>query len=129
MKIILFDGVCNLCNSSVDFILKHDRNNVFKFASQQSEIGQNFLKEKKQMHNELGTIVLIDENEIYTKSSAVLKILSYLKGYPKLLSILKILPKSITDFFYDKIAQNRYKLFGKRDTCRLPTEEEKSKFL
>lgn len=129
MKIILFDGVCNLCNASVDFVLRYDKNNVFKFASQQSEVGQNLMKQKRLLQSQLGTIIFIDEDQVYTKSSAVFMIASYLKGFPKVLKLFSVFPKSITDFMYDGIAENRYRWFGKKNTCRLPSEEEKSKFL
>ena len=128
MKIILFDGICNLCNASVDFIIRNDKNDVFKFASQQSEIGQKLLRKNQLEHHELGTIVLVDDDKIYLKSEAIFRISSYLKGFPELLMIFGILPKPFTDFVYEWIAKNRYHWFGRKETCRLPPPEERAKF-
>lgn len=118
-----------MCNASVDFIIRNDKNDVFKFASQQSEIGQKLLRKNQLEHHELGTIVLVDDDKIYLKSEAIFRISSYLKGFPKLLMIFGILPKPFTDFVYEWIAKNRYHWFGKKETCRLPTPEERAKFL
>lgn len=128
-KIILFDGVCNLCNSSVQFIIERDTENKFKFASLQSEFGQEFLQSHNFPTSEFESIILLDNNKFYTKSDAALKIGKELKGMKFISSALWIFPKFIRDFFYSIIAKNRYKWFGKKDNCWLPTPELKQKFL
>ena len=129
-KIILFDGVCNLCNSSVQFIIKHDKKDVFRFVSLQSELGQNVC-------NYLGistlkidsTILYEPENKYYSKSDVAFKILKEITGFYKVLLVFSILPKSFLDIIYDWIAKNRYRWFGKIESCLIPTPELKTKFL
>lgn len=128
-KIILFDGVCNLCNKSVQFVIEHDKHNYFKFASLQSNFGQSFLKEKKLDQNNFDSIIYIEDNKYYTKSSAALKIAKHLDKNIFWLNYFIVVPKPIRDFFYSLIANNRYKLFGKQESCWLPTKELKAKFL
>ncbi|MBK9331764.1 MAG: thiol-disulfide oxidoreductase DCC family protein [Ignavibacteria bacterium] len=128
-KIILFDGVCNLCNSSVNFIIDNDRRNVFKFASLQSETGSELRKKHNLSSKDIDSVILIDADRAYIKSDAALRIAAELGGIYKVISYLRFMPKFIRDFFYDIIAKNRYKWFGKKDTCRIPTPELKSKFL
>jgi predicted DCC family thiol-disulfide oxidoreductase YuxK len=127
-KIILFDGVCNLCNSSVQFIIKRDPKGRFKFASLQSEIGQ-LLLEQHGFHNGVDSFVLIENQRIYFKSSAALKVCRNLNGIWKVFSILRILPPVFRDFFYDIVAKNRYNWFGKKESCMIPTNEMKKRFL
>lgn len=127
-KIVLFDGVCNLCNSSIQFIIERDKENKFKFASLQSEFGQEFLKKNQLNTNEFNSIILVDGSEYFTESTAAIKIGQELKGL-KWLKILLILPKFLRDFVYKIISKNRYKWFGKQDNCWLPTPELKEKFL
>jgi predicted DCC family thiol-disulfide oxidoreductase YuxK len=127
-SIILFDGVCNLCNSGVQFIIKRDSKYRFKFASLQSETGQMLLN-KYGISNKMDSIIVIENEEVYIKSSAALHISRYLDGYWKYLMIFKVLPPSFRDFFYDILAKNRYKWFGKKDSCMLPTLEMKKRFL
>ena len=115
-KIILFDGVCNFCN-------------FFKFAALQSEAGLALLKKFKLSTNDFDTFILIDGENYFTKSTAALKIAKKLKGSVKLFYPFIVLPKFLRDFFYGLIAKNRYKFFGKRDVCRIPTEKERDKFL
>ena len=124
-NIIFFDGICNLCNSSVNFIITRDREARFKFAPLQSEIAKNYLDQTE----EFESIVLLTNGGVYKKSTAALKIARELKGGWKLLYIFIILPKFLRDFFYDIIAKNRYKWFGKKDACMVPTPELKSRFL
>lgn len=128
-KIILFDGVCNLCNSSVNFIIDHDRKNIFRFASLQSDSGQVLLKKFGLNNVSFDSIILIDKEKYFTRSSAVLKIAKDFPGFWKLLYIFIIIPPAIRDLLYDIIAENRYKWFGKKDSCRVPTPELKEKFL
>ena len=128
-KIILFDGVCNLCNSSVNFIIDNDKRNIFKFASLQSETGSELMKKHNLTSKDIDSVILIDADRAYIKSDAALRIAAELGGIYKLISYLRFIPKFIRDFFYDIIAKNRYRWFGKKDSCRIPTPELKSKFL
>ena len=127
-KIVLFDGVCNLCNSSVQFIIEKDIENQFQFASLQSEFGQEFLKKHSLNTQKFDSIILVDGNQYFTQSSAALKIGEHLKGF-KWLKIFWVVPKFIRDFVYSIISKNRYKWFGKQENCWLPTPELKEKFL
>lgn len=127
--IVLFDGVCNFCNYWVNFLLKRDKKNIFLFAALQSESGQKLLRKFNLSTTDFDTFILIDGKIYQTKSDAVISIAKNLSGFPKLVVIGKFLPKFIRDYMYDLIAKNRYKIFGKRDSCRIPTSEEKEKFL
>ncbi|UCS93119.1 thiol-disulfide oxidoreductase DCC family protein [Echinicola marina] len=127
--IVLFDGVCNLCNQAVDFIIQHDSKNHFKLASLQDEPGKALLKGKSIDEAYLDSIVLLRKNKVYYKSRAALEIAKKLKGLWPLFYGFIIVPQFLRDPVYDWIAKNRYKWFGKRDTCRLPNEREKRKFL
>ena len=128
-SVIFFDGVCNLCNSTVQLIIKKDTKNVFYFASLQSDAAKNILLQYSEEKIELNSIVFISNDKIYIKSSAVLRIFWSLgRGY-RLLYIFWIVPKPIRNLVYDYIATNRYKWFGKRDQCMLPSPEIKKRFL
>jgi predicted DCC family thiol-disulfide oxidoreductase YuxK len=127
-RIILFDGVCNLCNNSVQFIIKRDSAGYFKFASLQSETGQTLLK-KHHLNTDLNSFVLIENETAYVKSSAALRVCSKLSGVWRILSIFRILPPFIRDLGYDYVAKNRYKWFGKKESCMLPLPEWKQRFL
>lgn len=127
--ILLFDGVCNLCNHSVQLVIKNDTKNIFKFAPLQNPKVICFLEEQNQDLNNLNTIVLITSKKIYTKSSAALTVAKHLKGLYPLLYVFYIIPKPIRDIFYDFIAKNRYKWYGKKDHCMIPSPELKNKFL
>jgi predicted DCC family thiol-disulfide oxidoreductase YuxK len=127
--IILFDGVCNFCNYWVNFLIARDKKDKFRFAALQSDTGQALLAKFKLQKFEIDTIILIQGEEYFTKSTAALKITKNIKGGIKILYPFIILPKKIRDIIYDLIAKNRYSLFGKRDVCRVPTEKERKKFL
>ncbi|WP_370173481.1 thiol-disulfide oxidoreductase DCC family protein [Leeuwenhoekiella palythoae] len=128
-KIILFDGVCNLCNGAINFIIKHDPKGVFKFASLQGETGQKLLTQHNIDPEETDSIVLIDNDQVSVKSSAALRIAKNLnQGYPLLFGLM-IIPTFIRNGVYDFIAANRYKWFGKKESCMLPTPELRSRFL
>lgn len=128
-KIILFDGVCNLCNGAINFVIKRDKKDIFQFATLQSEIGQELLSKFKIDTSKVDSIILIDGENCYVKSSAALGISKHLSGgYPLLYGFL-ILPKFIRNNVYDYIARNRYKWFGKKESCMIPTPELKEKFL
>lgn len=128
-KIILFDGVCNLCNSSVTFAIKRDKNDVFRFAALQSEIGMQLISKFKIDTSQTDSIILIEGNKYYEKSSAALHIAKHLSGGWPLLYGFIILPKFIRNAVYDFIAKNRYKWFGKKESCMIPTPELQAKFL
>lgn len=126
--IIFFDGVCGLCNSFVDIIFKADKKGVFRFSPLQGETAKKYLSKQPEEPGEW-SIVYIDENNIYEQSDATLTILERLGGIWGLLSIFSFLPRGFRNYIYRFVAVNRYKIFGKRDTCRIPTEEEKARFL
>ncbi|CAN5254481.1 thiol-disulfide oxidoreductase DCC family protein [soil metagenome] len=125
--IILFDGVCNFCNGSVNFIIERDKQNYFKFAPLQSEIGQKYIE--KFSLNEIDSVVLIENEAVLTHSTAALKIARRLGGIWACFYIFIVVPKFIRDFFYKIFAKFRYKLFGKQDACMMPTPEIRSRFL
>ncbi|MFY0714285.1 DUF393 domain-containing protein [Seonamhaeicola sp. NFXS20] len=129
-KLILFDGVCNLCNSAVQYVIKHDKNNLFLFAPLQSNIGQSIIESHNIDTNKIDSILLYTpEKGISYKSTAALKIAHYL-GFPRnLMGVFFIIPAFIRNCVYDYIAKNRYKWYGKKDACMIPTPELKSKFL
>ena len=129
-QLILFDGVCNLCDASVQYIIKHDRQDSFRYTALQSEVGQK-IREQFHINAEKTDSILLysEEKGIYYKSTAALKIASKL-GFPRnLLSVFLIIPPFIRNWVYDFIAKNRYKWYGKKDDCMIPTPELKSKFL
>ena len=128
-KIILFDGVCNLCNSSVNFIIDRDKKNVFKFAALQSDTGRDILNKFSLSTDEFHSVILIDDDKYYKGSTAALKIAKELGLFWGLLYAFIIIPTPARDFFYNIIANNRYRWFGKKDSCRIPTPELKEKFL
>lgn len=128
-QIILFDGVCNFCNSSINFIIDHDPEKHFKFAPLQSDFGQKTLLRFNKNTEDFDSVILLKNNQLYQKSEAALEITQYLSGFWKYLVVFKILPTFILNFFYDIIAKNRYRIFGKSDTCRMPTSNLKERFL
>ncbi len=130
-KIILFDGVCNLCNTMVNFVIEHDQKDAFRFVPLQSEIGQSILKKIGLFDKNIDSIVLYEEGVAYFyKAPAALEIAKGLGGiYSFFAVILNIFPDFILNFGYDFVAKNRYKWFGKKDACMLPTPELKEKFL
>jgi predicted DCC family thiol-disulfide oxidoreductase YuxK len=129
-KIILFDGLCNLCNNSIQFIIERDKNDVYRFAALQSEIGKKMVDERNIDNSQVDSIILIEPGiAYYTKSSAALKIGKSFGGLWSLLGIFEWIPEKISNLLYDFIAKNRYKWFGKKEECMIPTPELKSKFL
>jgi predicted DCC family thiol-disulfide oxidoreductase YuxK len=127
--IILFDGVCNFCNFWVNFIIDRDKDNIFKFAALQSEAGQKLLNKFNLKAEDFDTFILIDGEIYFTKSTAALNIARKLNYPVKVLYYFIFIPKFLRDLVYSLIAKNRYKFFGRRDVCRIPTDEEKEKFL
>ncbi len=126
--LVLFDGVCNLCNGAVNFIIDRDPEGYFRFAPLQSEIAQSYLEDPS-LGQELSTIVLVEGGNTYVRSSAALRIARHLTGPWRLLALALLVPRPLRDLVYDWIAANRYDWFGKRDQCRMPTPELKNRFL
>ena len=127
--VILFDGVCNLCNSSVQFIITRDPKAQFRFASLQSKYGQQQMIQFNLPTSELNSVLLIKDGKLYQKSSAALLIARMLTGAWPLMFVFIIVPPFIRNAVYDFIARNRYKWFGKKDECMIPTPELKSRFI
>ncbi|KIL35683.1 hypothetical protein SD71_12370 [Cohnella kolymensis] len=127
-RVILFDGVCNLCNNSVQFIIKRDPNGYYRFASLQSDIGQAYLS-KYNLGGYADSFVLIEQDRAYLKSDAALQISKNLAGVWKVFYLFKIVPRPLRNLVYSVIAKNRYKWFGKKEACMIPTPDIKSRFL
>jgi len=127
--VIFFDGVCNLCNSSVNFIIDRDSNRYFRYSALQSEAGQRFLNKHGLNATDFDSIVLFEDGQIFQKSTAALRIARKLDGLYPIFYAFIVIPVKIRDFFYNLIAKNRYKWFGRRNECRIPTPELKSLFL
>ena len=127
--IVLFDGVCNFCNGSVNFIIARDPEGYFKFAPLQSKIGEKLLAEYKINKNLTDSVILIENNRAYTHSTAVVQIARKLSGASRWLYGFVVVPKFVRDFFYKLFARNRYKIFGKKDSCPTPTPEIRRRFL
>ncbi|MBL4663540.1 MAG: thiol-disulfide oxidoreductase DCC family protein [Flavobacteriaceae bacterium] len=128
-KIILFDGVCNLCNTSVAYVIKRDKKDLFRFAALQEPAGLELIKKHSIDASKTDSIILIDGEKAYAKSTAALKIALHLGGLYSLLYGFMIIPNFIRNWVYDYIAENRYKWYGKKESCMIPTPELKSKFL
>jgi len=127
--IILFDGVCNLCDGFVQFVMKRDKKGAFRFASLQSDTGRALLRHFDLDETALDTVVLIENGQFYTKSTAPLKTAKRISGVWVLSYVFIVLPKPIRDWCYDFIARNRYRLFGEKESCMMPTSEVRSRFL
>ena len=127
--VVLFDGVCNLCNGAVQFLIRRDRNNIFKFAALQSDPAHALLKGYRVKANQFDSIVIVKEGRVYERSDAVLILASAL-GFPWNLVIAgKVFPRWIRDGIYNFIARNRYRIFGRRESCMVPNAALKEKFL
>lgn len=126
---MLFDGVCTLCNRTVDFIIRHDRARRFRYGSLQSGKGRILLEKFNLPQDRLDSIVVIDAGRVYRKSEAALHIARELNAPWRFAAVLRVLPRGLRDGIYDWVARHRYAWFGKRKTCRVPTEAEKQLFL
>jgi len=127
--VILFDGVCNLCNASVNFVIDRDQEAVFRFGALQSEAGARMLSTHGLDADHLDSIVLIEDGSVYDASDAALRIARRLGGGIGLLWLFRIIPKRLRDSVYNWIARNRYQWFGKQDSCRMPTPDLASRFI
>jgi predicted DCC family thiol-disulfide oxidoreductase YuxK len=129
-KIILFDGVCNLCDSAVQFVIKHDKKDDFRFVALQSDLGQEIIKHIGIDTKNIDSIILYQPGiAYYYKSEAVLEIAKGLGGFFNLATLFSIFPTSFNNRIYDYIAKNRYKWYGKKESCIIPTKELQAKFL
>ena len=129
-KIILFDDVCNLCNNSVIRVIKYDKKDVFLFTALQSNTGKQILNHLKIDTSKVDSIILFDpEKAYYIKSAAALEIMKHFSGIWKLTQVFTILPNSFNNIFYDFVARNRYKWYGKKESCMIPSPELKAKFI
>jgi predicted DCC family thiol-disulfide oxidoreductase YuxK len=128
-SIIIFDGVCNFCNASVDFIMKRDKEQRLKFTANQNPAGQEILKRENVPTEDVGTLYFWDEGKLYQQSTAALKIARYLAFPWNLAYVFIIVPRFIRDAVYRVVARNRYNWFGKKDACRMPTPEEAARFI
>ena len=127
--ILLFDGVCNLCNNSINFVIDHDPDEKFQFAALQSDFGQKKLKELNLDPKDFDSIVLLSNDHVHVKSTAALKIAKKLNGGWSMLYAFIIVPPFIRHAVYNLIAKNRYKIWGRTDQCRVPTPELKQRFI
>jgi predicted DCC family thiol-disulfide oxidoreductase YuxK len=127
--IILFDGICNFCNGNVNFIIRQDNKKIFRLAALQSEAGQRLLQQYKLPMGDFDSFVLVHENKVYNKSSAALEVYSLVPWYWKWTQLIWIFPRFIRDAVYDFIARHRYKWFGKKEQCMVPTAELRGRFL
>ena len=128
-NLILFDGVCNFCNAAVQMVLAIDRQQIFQFASIQSEVGQQLYRQHGLDPNDIQTLMLVDGDRALTKSDAVLAVLSRLEGGWQLLTAFQAMPKPLRDWAYTEFARRRFRLFGRRETCMVPTPELQSRFI
>lgn len=129
-KIILFDGVCNLCDNTVQFIIKKDKKDIFRFVAIQSDLGQEIIKYIGVDTSKTDSILLYEPGQAYYyKAEAAIKIAKEVGGIYSLMGMFSVLPKSLSNSVYDYVARNRYKWYGKKEECMIPTPEMKAKFL
>ena len=128
-RLVLFDGVCNLCNGSVQFIIRHDPKETFSFASLQSDTGQRVLGDLGLSPTDMNSFVYVRDGKAYRRSTAALMVAKDIGGFISLLYAFMLVPRPLRDMVYDLIARYRYRWFGKRDSCMVPTAALKSRFL
>ena len=127
--VILFDGVCNFCNTTINFLIRQDRQKVLRFAALQSEAGQQLLERFSLPKEKFDSFILIDKGKVYKSSTAVLFLSGKLPWYWKWTQLFWLVPTALRDAVYGVIARNRYKWFGKKEQCMLPSAEVRSRFL
>jgi predicted DCC family thiol-disulfide oxidoreductase YuxK len=127
--LVLFDGVCNLCNGFVQFLIRRDPSARFRFASLQSEVAHNLLTRFGLDSRAMHSVIVIDNGDVYQRSDAALRVVAYLPGLWRALKVFKVIPRVIRDRLYDWVAASRYRWFGKRDSCWLPDPALKARFL
>ena len=125
--VILFDGVCNFCNASINWIISHDPAHRYRFAALQSEYGQKLLQKTNRDAMNFDSVILWRDGKVFEKSEAALEIARYLRGWSWLYAF-RFVPLFIRNFCYDLVARNRYRLFGRTETCRIPSQEERALF-
>ncbi len=128
MNIVLFDGICNLCNKTVLFLIKHDKNNNLHFAAQQTSVGEKLMKQHN-VKQDCQSVVFIKDEMIFYKSDAIVEIVKLLSGWPRIAMLGLIFPKFLRNWIYDLVANNRYKIFGKQATCSMPSKANEYKFI
>ncbi|MCA9472189.1 MAG: DCC1-like thiol-disulfide oxidoreductase family protein [Nitrospirales bacterium] len=128
-RLILFDGVCTFCIASVDFVIRHDPERKFQFGALQSEVGQQILMTHHFSIHDFETFLYLEHGQVYTKSTAALKVLKELQGIKALWYVGKLIPRSIRDFIYRFIVRRRYQWMGKLEACRTPPEADRSRFV
>ena len=127
--IILFDGVCNFCNAGVNFIIRQDKENIFRFTALQSRAGQRLTEQYHLPKKDFDSFIFIENGKVYNRSTAGLKVYNKLPWYWKWTQVFSIVPKFLRDGVYDFIARNRYKWFGKKEECMIPTPDVRNRFL
>ncbi|MDF2671434.1 MAG: thiol-disulfide oxidoreductase [Paenibacillus sp.] len=127
--IVMFDGVCNFCNSSVEFIIRRDPRGLFHFTALQSDAARSLLANRELNTSESDSILLLENGQLYSSSTAALRIARRLKGWPRLTSVFLIVPSVLRDPLYRLLARNRYRWFGKQDACMLPSPDVRARFL
>ena len=126
--VVLFDGECNFCSKSVQFLLKRDKHDYFRFTSLQGPAGQSFL-DQYGIPKDVTSIVYIENEHVYTQSDAVIKIGRHLDRYRTLAAIFRLVPRPFRNFLYRRVANNRYRIWGRSDSCMLPTAKNRDKFI
>ena len=127
--VVLFDGVCNLCNSAIQFLLRHDKRKVFSFSSLQSNFGKKFITDSRLSGHFPDSVVLYENGQIYTRSDAIIRIAKILGGFYGLAVVLQIIPRSFRDTLYNFVASHRYRWFGKRESCMIPDPGLSNRFI
>ena len=127
--VVLFDGVCNFCNATINFVIEHDRAGHFKFAPLQSEVGERLMAENGIDRTETDSVILVEDGKAYTHSDAALRIAKRLDGIWSWAYAFRIVPRFIRDAAYRLFAKNRYRLFGRQDACMMPTPDIRARFL
>ena len=128
MSIVLFDGICNLCDAAILFLIKHDTNNHLLFAALQTEPGKKIIQQYA-IEDHLESVILIKDEKVYYQSDAIIQIAKIITGWPRILQYISFFPKGFRDAVYNLIARNRYRIFGKKNNCSIPSQSNLKKFL